>query len=90
LLAQSKRWTYADIPNYNGLFRIPRAAAGDAFRAHADKYLRSWLSKGAPSLFTMVRKLYANPAKGAVLQALLDGYLVSLRGKPSRFASDGT
>jgi len=68
---------------------VARAAAGDAFRAHADKYLRSWLSKGAPSLFTMVRKLYADPAKGAVLHSLLDGYLANLRGKPSRFASNG-
>ena len=46
----------------------------DAFRQHADKYLRRMLSKGVPSTFANVKQLYSDPKKKAVLQELVEGY----------------
>ena len=68
-------------------WRHTDGVAGDAFSQRVDAYLRSWLSKGAPSLFTTMRPLYQSPAKAQAIQALLEGYLTNLRAKPSRFTA---
>lgn len=47
---------------------------GDAFRDHADKYLRRMLTKGVPSTFANVKQLYSDPKKKQVLQELVEGY----------------
>lgn len=44
---------------------------GDAFTAAADAYVRRFLQKGIPSLFTDLKSLYANAAKAEVC-ALVD------------------
>ena len=39
---------------------------GDAFAAAADIYVRRFLQKGIPSLYTDLKSLYSNPAKAEV------------------------
>ncbi|EMD00702.1 hypothetical protein BAUCODRAFT_29060 [Baudoinia panamericana UAMH 10762] len=48
---------------------------GDAFRSHADKYLRRMFKKGVPSTFANMKQLYSEPAKKAAVQELVEGYL---------------
>lgn len=48
---------------------------GDAFRQHADKYLRRMLKKGIPSTFANLKQLYADPAKKETIRELVEGYL---------------
>ncbi|KAK3630605.1 hypothetical protein LTR22_021407 [Elasticomyces elasticus] len=47
---------------------------GDAFRQHADKYLRRMLKKGVPSTFANVKQLYSDPEKKEVIRELVEGY----------------
>lgn len=46
---------------------------GDAFRSHADKYLRRMLKKGVPSTFSNVKQLYTDSAKRQTIQELVEG-----------------
>lgn len=48
---------------------------GDAFRQHADSYLRRALAKGVPSTFANVKQLYADEDKRRTIQGLVEGYL---------------
>ncbi|KAK5120521.1 hypothetical protein LTR85_006176 [Meristemomyces frigidus] len=48
---------------------------GDAFRQHADKYIRRMLKKGIPSTFANLKQLYADPAKKETIRELVEGYL---------------
>ncbi|KAF2771686.1 N-terminal acetyltransferase A, auxiliary subunit [Teratosphaeria nubilosa] len=48
--------------------------SGDAFRQHADKYLRRMFTKGVPSTFATVKQLYSDPAKKETIQELVEGY----------------
>ncbi|KAK3114076.1 hypothetical protein LTR53_007970 [Teratosphaeriaceae sp. CCFEE 6253] len=48
---------------------------GDAFRGHADKYLRRMLKKGVPSTFANVKQLYSDPEKMQTICELVEGYL---------------
>ncbi|KAK4560436.1 hypothetical protein LTR86_005632 [Recurvomyces mirabilis] len=41
--------------------------AGDAFKQHADKYLRRLFKKGIPSTFANIKQLYADPEKKATI-----------------------
>jgi NMDA receptor-regulated protein 1 len=43
-----------------------RLQTGDAFAAAADIYVRRFLQKGIPSLYTDLKSLYSNPAKAEV------------------------
>jgi NMDA receptor-regulated protein 1 len=43
---------------------------GDAFAAAADTYVRRFLQKGIPSLYTDLKSLYSNPAKAEVRSPL--------------------
>ncbi|KAK5130211.1 hypothetical protein LTR08_002296 [Meristemomyces frigidus] len=47
----------------------------DAFREHADKYLRRIFKKGIPSAFANVKQLYSDPAKKEIIRELVEGYL---------------
>jgi peptide alpha-N-acetyltransferase len=47
---------------------------GEAFRTHADTYLRRMFSKGVPSTFANVKQLYEDPEKRAVFEELAEGY----------------
>jgi tetratricopeptide (TPR) repeat protein len=47
---------------------------GDAFREHADKYLRRMFKKGIPSTFANIKQLYADPAKKETIIELVEGY----------------
>ena len=94
---RSTLWTVCPAPAFPG--RPARTHAhtpistdrtGDDFRQRVDVYLRSWLSKGAPSLFTNLRNLYRTPSKVQAIEVLLEDYLTNLRAKPSRFSSAGT
>ncbi|TKA79377.1 hypothetical protein B0A55_02849 [Friedmanniomyces simplex] len=48
---------------------------GDAFRQHADKYLRRMLKKGVPSTFANLKQLYSDPEKKETIRELVEGYL---------------
>jgi tetratricopeptide (TPR) repeat protein len=52
---------------------------GDEFVAAADGYVRRFISRGIPSLFSDLKPLYADPAKAAALQSLFEGYAAHLR-----------
>ncbi|KAK0829173.1 hypothetical protein LTR03_016299 [Friedmanniomyces endolithicus] len=43
---------------------------GDAFRQHADKYLRRMLKKGVPSTFANLKQLYSDPEKKETIREL--------------------
>lgn len=45
---------------------------GDAFREHADKYLRRMFTKGVPSTFANLKQLYSDPAKKETLRELAE------------------
>jgi peptide alpha-N-acetyltransferase len=53
--------------------------AGDRFLSAVDAYCRAALLKGAPSLFSDLAPLYADPAKVQALEALFAGYEASLK-----------
>ncbi|KAK0859065.1 hypothetical protein LTS02_009522 [Friedmanniomyces endolithicus] len=48
---------------------------GDAFRQHADKYLRRMLKKGVPSTFANLKQLYSDPEKKETIRELVEGYI---------------
>ena len=48
---------------------------GDAFRRHADEYLRWMFRKGVPSTFANLKQLYVDPSKMETLQELAESYL---------------
>ncbi|KAK4547449.1 hypothetical protein LTR36_001105 [Oleoguttula mirabilis] len=48
---------------------------GDAFRQHADKYLRRMIKKGIPSTFANLKQLYSDSAKKETIRELVEGYL---------------
>lgn len=52
---------------------------GDEFVAAADAYVRRFISRGIPSLFSDLRPLYVDPAKADTLQTLFEGYAAHLR-----------
>lgn len=47
--------------------------------AAADAYVRRFIDRGIPSLFSNLKPLYADPAKAQALQALFEGYAAALR-----------
>lgn len=49
---------------------------------------RCFNSKGIPNLFRDVRPLYADPAKVAAIQTLLEGYLTNLQAKNAFAAAE--
>jgi peptide alpha-N-acetyltransferase len=53
------------------------------FAAAADSYVRRYLLRGIPSLFSDLKPLYADSAKAAALQQLFDSYAASLRSSGS-------
>jgi len=48
---------------------------GEAFRAHADVYLRKMFLKGVPSTFANLKQLYSDPQKLKTIQELVEGYV---------------
>jgi peptide alpha-N-acetyltransferase len=56
---------------------------GEDFAAAADSYVRRYLLRGIPSLFSDLKPLYADSAKAAALQQLFDSYAASLRSSGS-------
>lgn len=48
---------------------------GDAFRTHADGYLRRMFTKGVPSTFANVKQLYSETEKLSTIQALVESYV---------------
>jgi peptide alpha-N-acetyltransferase len=52
---------------------------GDEFVAAADGYVRRFISRGIPSLFSDLKPLYADAAKADALQGLFEGYAAHLR-----------
>lgn len=49
-------------------------AEGDSFLEEADKYLKTGLRKGIPSLFVDVRSLYKDPSKAKMILQLITSY----------------
>lgn len=47
--------------------------------AAADAYVRRFISRGIPSLFSDLKPLYADTTKAAALQELFEGYAAALR-----------
>lgn len=47
---------------------------GDAFRQHADTYMKQMFKKGVTSTFANIKQLYSDPAKKATIQELVEGY----------------
>lgn len=75
---------------YDGLrVKYPRSAAakripldfleGDAFKAAVSLYVRPFLKKGVPSLFTDLRPLYSHPEKVEILEEVFLEVLSSLQ-----------
>ncbi|WIA19181.1 hypothetical protein OEZ85_003826 [Tetradesmus obliquus] len=56
---------------------------GSDFAAAADSYVRRYLLRGIPSLFSDLKPLYADSAKAAALQQLFEGYAAALRSSGS-------
>lgn len=52
---------------------------GAEFVSAADGYVRRFISRGIPSLFSDLKPLYTDPAKADALQALFEGYAAHLR-----------
>lgn len=62
------------------LQRVPLDhATGANFESLADGFLRKLLTKGVVPLFRLLRTLYGNADKVAILEKLLTGYLTSLK-----------
>ncbi|KAK3046411.1 hypothetical protein LTR09_012103 [Extremus antarcticus] len=49
--------------------------SGDAFRKHAEQYLRRMFTKGVPSTFANLKQLYSDPAKKQTLLEVTEGLL---------------
>ena len=64
---------------------------GDAFREHADRYLRRMFAKGVPSTFANIKQLYQDDSKKQAFRELAEGYLKEgpMTGEVNGGASDG-
>uniref|UniRef100_A0A0K8SFC9 N-alpha-acetyltransferase 15, NatA auxiliary subunit n=1 Tax=Lygus hesperus TaxID=30085 RepID=A0A0K8SFC9_LYGHE len=60
-------------------------AEGAKFKEEADKYLKTGLRKGVPSLFVDVRSLYKDPSKAEIILNLISSYRDNLE-KHSAFS----
>ncbi|KAI8325972.1 N-terminal acetyltransferase A, auxiliary subunit [Martensiomyces pterosporus] len=70
----------AQFPRSNTLKFLPLTfCEGESFAKAADALAKHALRKGIPSLFTSMKTLYANEAKGAALGTLFEGYATQLR-----------
>ncbi|KAL0482914.1 N-alpha-acetyltransferase 16, NatA auxiliary subunit [Acrasis kona] len=59
--------------------RIPlNFATGQEFKNRLDKFVRTYLSKTIPSLFSAIRSLYSDPSKVEMIQELFSSYESSL------------
>ncbi|KAJ2373187.1 hypothetical protein IW150_003742 [Coemansia sp. RSA 2607] len=68
------------FPNSSTLRFMPLTFCdGDDFVKSADVVAKHALRKGIPSLFTSMKLLYADKAKGTALETLFEGYAVQLR-----------
>ncbi|KAF2722557.1 N-terminal acetyltransferase-like protein [Polychaeton citri CBS 116435] len=66
---------YATNPRSDAPRRIPLDfLEGDAFKQHADQYLRSKFTRGIPSTFANVKQLYADESKKQIIRELVEGY----------------
>lgn len=70
----SARHAWASLPRKLPLEFLDRSS----YERHADAFLRRYLHKGVPPLFTQVAALYSNAEKAAILGRLVSGYCVSL------------
>ncbi|TYZ64401.1 hypothetical protein PybrP1_012364 [[Pythium] brassicae (nom. inval.)] len=61
--------------------------SGAAFATHADALLRRQLTKGVPSLGSDLKPLYADAAKVAAIETLLESYLTTLEAGHPLLAS---
>lgn len=61
------------------VLRLCVLQAGAEFVAAADAYVRRFISRGIPSLFSDLKPLYADTTKAAALQELFEGYAAALR-----------
>lgn len=61
---------------------------GDAFQGRLDKYLRSGIRKGVPSLFRDVATLYRDPAKLQLTERVITTYIQQLQTKKRFWDSD--
>lgn len=52
---------------------------GDEFVAAADAYVRRFIRRGIPSLYSDLKPLYVDTAKAQALQTLFEGYAAHLR-----------
>lgn len=76
----------SDHPRSDALQRIPLYfVTGKRFQRLLDTYLRTRLRKGIPSLFRMMRPLYLQPGKAAMVEELLLHYLKYLAEEVSWF-----
>jgi peptide alpha-N-acetyltransferase len=57
--------------------------AGAEFVAAADAYVRRFIDRGIPSLYSDLKPLYADSSKAAALQELFEGYAAALRASGS-------
>ncbi|KAJ2639036.1 hypothetical protein GGF44_002724, partial [Coemansia sp. RSA 1694] len=74
------------FPSSNTLKFLPLTfCEGDSFVQAAEALAKHALRKGIPSLFTSMKTLYANEAKGAALGRMIEGFATQLRDT-SRFS----
>ncbi|CAH6823941.1 N-alpha-acetyltransferase 16, NatA auxiliary subunit isoform X2 [Phodopus roborovskii] len=71
----SKQHPRAVLPRRLPLNLVP----GKKFRELMDKFLRPYLSKGCPPLFTTLKSLYSNTEKVSIIQELVTNYEASLK-----------
>ncbi|KAI8371285.1 NMDA receptor-regulated protein 1-domain-containing protein [Choanephora cucurbitarum] len=62
-------------------------AEGNSFKAKVDAALQNGFRKGIPSLFTSMKRYYADAEKKRVIEELVNGYYTSLE-KDSTFGGD--
>ncbi|KAB5554634.1 NMDA receptor-regulated protein 1 [Coniochaeta sp. 2T2.1] len=62
---------------------------GDAFRAHAKKYLAGMLTKGVPSLFANLKHLYSDSYKRDILPVLAEEYIQELKAGEGKEEANG-
>lgn len=76
---------YADLqatfPHGSAVFRRPLDfTSGPAFEDAVNKFVRRYIAKGIPSLFSELKPLYANAEKAAALDRIFSGIESSLSG----------
>eukprot|EP00184_Porphyridium_aerugineum_P000326 CAMPEP_0184699820 /NCGR_PEP_ID=MMETSP0313-20130426/5936_1 /TAXON_ID=2792 /ORGANISM="Porphyridium aerugineum, Strain SAG 1380-2" /LENGTH=933 /DNA_ID=CAMNT_0027158949 /DNA_START=48 /DNA_END=2849 /DNA_ORIENTATION=- len=52
---------------------------GDRFRSELDKFVRKFLYRGIPSLFSVMKPLYTEPAKVEIIEKLFESYLQAVK-----------